>query len=284
MMKTHSILTPLKRLRLTVLVDNVSLRRDLRGEHGFSALIETERGRLLFDVGKSSRAVLKNAAALGVELSRVDAVALSHGHYDHTGGLAAVLEEAPGARLYLHPHTAARRWGHWRGFKKSIGMSRKNIAAAEGRSPVLVSEAVALPMGVALSGSVPGPEAPGERNFTVEIAGKRLPDRFVDEMFVLADSASGVVLVTGCCHRGLINTLQHAQEVSGGRPVRTVLGGLHLGRLSKVELDAVIAALQSAGTKEVIAGHCTGKRAVDYLKRHGSFAVRTFHVGFVRDW
>lgn len=271
-------------LKLTVLVDNVSTRNDLRGEHGFSALLETDRGTLLFDVGSSADTVVLNAATLGVDLSSVDAIALSHGHYDHTGGLAEALEAAPRAALYVHPETAAKRWGSWLGLKKSIGMTRRAVRAAEGRKPTLVTTPTGLSMGLTLSGTIPGPASPGEKRFTAEIAGVRGPDRFVDEMFVLAETPTGVVLVTGCCHRGLANTLNHARSITGGRPVTTVMGGLHMGKLTHVELDAAIAALQSAGTAEVVAGHCTGKKAVAYLTEHASVNVESFHVGFTRMW
>ncbi|HUW58758.1 MAG TPA: MBL fold metallo-hydrolase [Planctomycetota bacterium] len=283
-MATDNVAQPKETLKILVLVDNVSTRKDLRSEHGFSALLETDRGRLLFDVGSSGDAVLANAAVLGVDLTEVDAIALSHGHYDHTGGLAKVLEEAPRATLYVHPETAAKRWGSRLGFRKSIGVSQRVLRAAERRKPVLVTAPTALPMGVTLSGTIPGPASPGEKGFTAEIAGVRGVDRFVDEMFVLAETPAGVVLVTGCCHRGLVNTLNHARTMTAGRDVVTVVGGLHMGKLTHTELDAAIAALQSAGTAQLIAGHCTGKDAVAYLAEHASFNVESFHVGFTRTW
>jgi len=275
---------PVDRLKVTLLVDNETPGEGLVGEHGFSAILETDRGTVLFDAGASSDAAVRNAAALGVDLAPVGAIALSHGHYDHTGGLAAVLEAAPEAVLYVHPQIAAKRWGHRLGFKKSIGMSGDNLKAAEARGMKRVTEPLLLPQGVMLSGSIPGPPSPTEKNFTVEIDGERAPDRFVDEMFVLAETRAGVFLLTGCCHRGLANTLNHAQRLAGGKPITTVVGGLHLARLSKAELDASVAALQSAGSTEVIAGHCTGKRAIAYLAQYASLHVDTFHVGFTREW
>jgi 7,8-dihydropterin-6-yl-methyl-4-(beta-D-ribofuranosyl)aminobenzene 5'-phosphate synthase len=92
------------------------------------------------------------------------------------------------------------------------------------------------------------------------------------------------VVFTGCCHRGLPNTLNCARELIGDQPLLAVLGGLHGARLSDAEMDAAIAALESAGASEVVAGHCTGDNAVAYLAKHASFPVKTFHVGTVREW
>jgi len=279
---SENISSRVGRLSITVLVDNVSHREDLRSEAAFSAWLETERGVLLFDVAETAEAVIDNARALNIDLAAANAIAISHGHHDHTGGLAGVLAAAPNATLYVHPATSAPKWHGRR--RRNIGMSEENVASLAGREVIHVEKPMTTPQGLILSGSIPGPESPAERGFDAEVDGERGPDRFVDEMFVLADTATGVVLITGCCHRGLVNTLNHAKTISGGKPIATVLGGLHMARLTDAEMDATIAALQSAGTETLIAGHCTGDNAVAYLVEHASFRVETFHAGFTRTW
>jgi 7,8-dihydropterin-6-yl-methyl-4-(beta-D-ribofuranosyl)aminobenzene 5'-phosphate synthase len=271
-------------LSLKVLVNNTGEHDELQTEPGFSALLETEGGRLLFDTGASAETVLANAKVLGVDLANVKAVALSHGHWDHTGGLAGVLEAAPGASVYMHPQTVVARWSSRLKIKRQVGMSDANRAALEGREVIHVEKPMTTPQGLILSGTIPGPASPAQRGFEVDLDGERVPDPFVDELFVLARTASGVVLVSGCCHRGLVNTLKHAQTMIGEEAVRTVIGGLHMARLSETEMDAAITALKSAGTESLIAGHCTGEKAIEYLAKHASFRVETFHVGFSRLW
>ena len=270
------------RLEVTVLVDDVSSRDDLRAEHGFAALLATDRGTMLFDVGATAETLLANARTLDVDLSRVTAVALSHGHYDHTGGLAGVLAAIPEATVYMHPRTTVRRWSGRR--RRNIGMSAESIDATAGCRVVRVEGPLMTPEGLLLSGPVPGPASPAEKGFRAEVDGKRTDDDFVDEMFLLARTSRDAVLVSGCCHRGLVNTLDHARSLTGGDPVGTVIGGLHLRKLEGADLDAVIVALHAAGTGHVIAGHCTGDDAVAYLSKHTSLNVETFQTGFTRTW
>jgi len=282
--KTEVPPCPILSLRLTVLVENTSLRPGLIGQHGFAALLETERGTILFDTGATGEALAANARALGVDLSRVGAIVLSHGHYDHTGGLSVALAAAPGARLYLHEQTLVKRWGSRLGFKKSIGIPDKDAACRARPQWETLESPRAIPEGVVLSGPIPGPPSPAERGFLVASGGRTEADRFTDEIFLLARTAAAWVLVTGCCHRGLPNTLAHAQGLSGGEPIRAVVGGFHLKRLSRADLDAAVKALDAAGTREILAGHCTGEKAADYLAAHARARVERLHVGFQRQW
>jgi len=269
---------------VTVLVENTSRRADTLAEHGFAVYMETERGVILFDTGATAEALAANARALGMDLGRVSAIVLSHGHYDHTGGLASAVARAPEARVYFHWRATAKRWARRFGFRKSIGMpdeGRRTLDRAH-RQPV--AGPVVLPEGVLVSGPIAGPPAASQRGFLATSDAGPRPDDFADELFLLARTPSGWILVTGCCHRGLANTLAYARRLSGGEPIHTVLGGFHLKRLPHRHLDAAISALEDAATREVFAGHCTGEKAIAYLSAHSAARVERLHVGFAQRW
>ncbi len=272
-------------LRLTVLVENTSQRDDLVGEHGFAALLETDRGVVLFDTGASNEALASNARALDVDLGRVEAIVLSHGHYDHTGGVAAAGAAAPQATVYAHDELAAPRWARRFGVSKAIGVPKSSAAMLARRGPIqAVDSPVVLPQGVCLSGTVYGQPSAAQRGFFAERRGRPVPDPFDDELFVLARPPAGWALVSGCCHRGVRNTLRHARGLTGGEPIRTVIGGLHLRRTPKRGLDALLPVLDDAGVEELLIGHCTGERAIRHFERHASARVERLAVGFCHSW
>ena len=267
-------------LRVTVLVENTSRRPDTIAEHGFAAYLETDRGTVLFDTGATAETLTANARALGADLGRVSAIVLSHGHYDHTGGLASALAQAPEARVYFHWQATATRWAKRFGFRKSIGMPDESRRALDQAHRQPVAGPVVLPEGVLVSGPIAGPPAAAQRGFQVTSDSGPRADDFADELFLLARTPSGWILVTGCCHRGLPNTLATARRLSGGEPIHTVLGGFHLKRLPHRRLDVAISALEESGTREILAGHCTGEKAIRYLASHSKAKVSTLHIGF----
>jgi 7,8-dihydropterin-6-yl-methyl-4-(beta-D-ribofuranosyl)aminobenzene 5'-phosphate synthase len=283
-MSAEALACPVQALRLTVLVENTAAGRGLVPEHGFAALLETERGRVLFDTGASGRALAGNAAALGVALAGLDAIVLSHGHYDHTGGLAAALAAAPKARVHFHWRCTADRWARRFGFRKAIGMPQESRRALDRAQRQPVAGPTVLEEGVLLSGPVPGPPSPAQRGFLMDSDGGPAPDAFEDEVFLLARTPEGWVLVTGCCHRGPGNTLAWARHLAGEEPIAAVVGGLHLKRLGRAAWDEAASALREAGVREVLAGHCTGEAALAHLAARLGQGVRPLRVGLAWAW
>ncbi|HUX01173.1 MAG: MBL fold metallo-hydrolase [Phycisphaerae bacterium] len=271
-------------LRVTVLVENTSRRPDTVGEHGFAAYVETERGVVLFDTGATGEALATNARALGVDLARVTAIVLSHGHYDHTGGLGTALAAAPKAKVYFHWRCTAERWAQRFGFRKAIGMPPQSRLALDAARREPVAGPLLVPEGLLLSGPVPGPTSPAQAGFlTATDAGPRADD-FADETFLLARAPSGWVVLTGCCHRGLANTLAYARVLAGGEPLGAAIGGFHLKRLSRRDLDDAVEAIRKAGLREVLAGHCTGAKAIRHLAARCGARVEMLEVGLERAW
>jgi len=270
---------PVQSLHLTVLVENTCPGGGLVAEHGLALLLETERGTVLFDTGATPAVLAANAAALGIDLARVSAIVLSHGHYDHTGGLPAVLARAPSARVYYHWRCTVPRWGQRWWVRKSIGMPTESRRALESATREPVAGPTLLPEGILLSGPIPGPPAAAQDGFLADADGGSRPDDFTDEVFLLARTPSGWLLATGCCHRGMENTLAHARQLTGGEPVAMVVGGLHLKGAARGDLEAAALALDAAGSREVWAGHCTGDKAITHLAKHWQGRVETIGAG-----
>jgi len=248
-------------MELTVLMDDLCPRGGFKGEHGLCYLIEAAGLRLLFDLGQTG-ACLTNAASLGVDLTGIDAVILSHGHYDHTGGLKALYEAlAPASPpLYAGQGYAARRFACAEGIFRSIGLPDGYLPPATPRA-VELSSTYELGPGVYLmpraerrDGSSPAP-----RFRLTDYEDGRL-DQFDDELSLVIDQSEGLVVMTGCAHRGIANIAEAALRAFPGRPLAALVGGFHLGDESEAELERVSGAIAALTPARVLCGHCTGVR------------------------
>ena len=266
--------------KLTIVVENTALDGRLAAEHGLSVHISTGEGDYLLDAAATPEAVAANADALDLDLSALAGVVISHGHPDHTGGLAAALAARPGIEVFAHRRAFDRRWSD------RPGKPRRQIGWDTGRADITAAGAVfkavdppaRLPGGLVLASPAAGPQ-PALDHFAAETPDGPAEDTFPDELFVMAPGQAGWVVVTGCCHRGLPHTLSAASRLSEGRPIRAVLGGLHLGQAPRAELEAAVAAIRAAGVSEVHPCHCTGALGTDWLREHLGDAVRPIGGG-----
>jgi 7,8-dihydropterin-6-yl-methyl-4-(beta-D-ribofuranosyl)aminobenzene 5'-phosphate synthase len=256
-------------IAIRILVDNSAVG-GLRREHGFSAWIETSGHRLLFDTGQSET-LIHNAAALGCDLSRTEALVLSHGHYDHTGGLAHALSRCPSAKVYCHARVVQTRYSiRESAAPKEISMPPESKAAILN----LPAERIAwcshperMYPAVGLSGPIPAlhPLEKAGAPFFLDIEGIQV-DRFEDEIALWIQSDRGLVVMTGCGHSGLISTIDHVRRISDQQKVCAVIGGFHLRDASLERLEATVRALREWDIETVIPCHCTGENAIAFLK------------------
>lgn len=270
---------------LTVLVDNRAGFGCL-AEHGFALWIEHGDRRILLDTGQGE--VLEpNARTLGIDLGRTDALVLSHGHYDHTGGLPLVLSAAPRASLSCHPGVTEPRYSIRDGEARDIRMPQASMRALNALSPDRLrwsGEPVRLCEGLGLSGTIPRrtdfEDAGGP--FFFDPHGHR-PDPVADDQSLWIRTDKGLVICTGCCHAGLINTLTHLQDVTGEERIRAVIGGLHLGAASAERLEKTARALRDMGVGLLVPCHCTGEAATAWLVDHLDCEVHTGYAGLRLD-
>lgn len=255
-------------IRLTILVENSVHTRVLRAEHGLAILIESRGRRVLFDTGQTDL-LLSNAAALGLSLENLDAIVLSHGHDDHTGGLAAVCGQSPRARVFLHPAAKAAKYsGSASGPPRPIGLpfAGQQALVAAGENVVLTPAREEVIEGVYVTGEIPRRtefEDVGGR-FFLDPGGQQ-PDPLWDDQALYFQTAAGLVVVLGCAHAGVVNTLQQIEAQTSTQRIHAIIGGLHLLNAGPARLKATVETLRRREVALLMPGHCTGAAATARL-------------------
>jgi 7,8-dihydropterin-6-yl-methyl-4-(beta-D-ribofuranosyl)aminobenzene 5'-phosphate synthase len=255
---------------VTVLVDNVMGAPGLTAEHGLAVHVQAGDHAVLFDTGQSGTALMDNARALGIDLTRVEAVVISHGHHDHTGGLPALLDVNQEARLYLHPDAVGAHHGQrGDGSRPYVGMPTAGIEAVRSASDRVVwTEApTEIVEGVHATGPVPRitPFESASKGFSADPEGQAV-DPFRDDQAIWLDTESGPVVILGCAHSGVINTLEHIAGQCGTSHIHALMGGMHLGGASETRLKLTTAAIQQYGLGLLAPGHCTGSAGVERMR------------------
>ena len=270
--------------RLTVLCENtVGALSGTLGEHGFSALIEPADGApLLFDTGQGGT-LLHNAARMRKDLSQVQQVVLSHGHFDHAGGLLPLLQEYGSKEVFAHPGIfTPRHRVKDTGECYPIGLpqSRENLEQAGARFNLSAAYRE-VASGIFLTGEVPRvtPYETGDQGLYCDCTGQEL-DTTPDDQSLILETEQGLVILLGCCHAGLVNTLEHIAYITGRRDIHAVIGGTHLGFCSQEQLERTIAALKGLGIKKLVAAHCTGFGASARLSRELPREFQVATVGY----
>jgi 7,8-dihydropterin-6-yl-methyl-4-(beta-D-ribofuranosyl)aminobenzene 5'-phosphate synthase len=272
------------KFRITVLCENsVGPISGTLGEHGFSALVEPSQGEpLLFDTGQGLT-LLHNARRINKDLAKVRNVVISHGHYDHTGGLLPLLTECGPKQVHAHPGIFTPRFrlkDTGECYPIGIPHGRDQIEAAGG-TIVLSKEYREIAPGISLTGEVPRVTAfeIGDQGLYRDCTGQDL-DVTPDDQSLILETERGLVVLLGCCHAGLINTLEHIDYLSGRRDIYAVIGGTHLGFCGQKQLEMTISALKSWGVKKVAASHCTGFAASARLSREMPKEFQMALVGY----
>ncbi len=252
-------------VKMTVVAENkVPLGKGLIGEHGFGVFLETEHGKLLWDTGQGF-CIPHNLKMLGVDLSGLKAIAISHGHYDHTGGLASALELSGGCSIYCHPACFENKRVEREFFGKKIelfiGMpgSREELEKA-GADFRTVEDTIEIVPGVHFFTGIPMENdfEKIESGFFVQDGAARRSDPIIDDACLAVETDKGVSVILGCAHRGMINTLQHVKKRLGNSGFVSVWGGTHMTDRTEDEVMRTIEALQELSVARIATAHCTG--------------------------
>jgi 7,8-dihydropterin-6-yl-methyl-4-(beta-D-ribofuranosyl)aminobenzene 5'-phosphate synthase len=241
------------------------------GEHGLSILIERGQDRLLLDTGQGL-GLLSNASRLGKDLSKVKHVALSHGHYDHTGGLAAFLDESPQATVFAHPDVFVERFAQIdtpNGPKRmSIGIpfSRESLEQKGAKFDLSPAFREIAP-GIVASGEIPRPKdwKSWDKRLVVREGDTFRPDPFLDDLSLILETRQGPVLILGCAHAGLHAIVDHVRNQTGLDRFHAILGGTHLGAGKQEDWEQALDLLEACRVGKIATSHCTGFHAASFL-------------------
>jgi 7,8-dihydropterin-6-yl-methyl-4-(beta-D-ribofuranosyl)aminobenzene 5'-phosphate synthase len=264
--------------KITTLCENTIAQaaKSLIGEHGLSFYIETEKNKILFDTGQNL-ALSNNAAVLGIDLSQIDTVVLSHGHYDHSGGLESLLACNPKFTLVAHPDVFAEKLKRTDNSYRFIGVPHSiDVHKHNSIKVKLETTAVQITPGIMTTGEIPleNDFEGKDSGFYIQKRRKIIPDTLADDQAIVLDTKKGSVVLLGCSHRGVINTLNHVVKLTGRETIHAILGGLHLGNASDLKLKKIVDHLVGFDLKKIGVGHCTGPRA--FVALSNEFPNRVF--------
>lgn len=254
---------------IKTLVENTAIAKDLRSEHGLSLYIETKDHKLLFDVGASGL-FLENAKKLNVNIADVDFLIISHGHYDHGGGLRTFLQENSKAEVFLH-RLAFEKYSALRSNDKLefIGLEE---GLKQNRQIVLTADRFFISKGIQLFSTIiqKEPRSISSSGLLMEQNGKTVKDTFAHEQNLIIEKDGKTLLVTGCAHNGIVNILEHFHDLKGRMP-DCVIGRFHLssrspgGNENFETIDQIGKYLMDTKAKYYTC-HCTGIEPYNRLK------------------
>jgi 7,8-dihydropterin-6-yl-methyl-4-(beta-D-ribofuranosyl)aminobenzene 5'-phosphate synthase len=257
-------------IRITIAAENTVAQQGLIAEHGLACFIETAEVNILFDTGQGL-VLQRNARQLGIDLARLDLIALSHRHYDHTGGLPDVLRAAPNASLVIHPASFENNFRAAQdGAVKDVGMPAVARRAIDQHARVIRSDGpYTLAPGIHLTGLIPchSPFEPEPENFFSNIE-LTVPDPMPDDRALWIQTSEGLIILVGCSHRGVINTLNAITREAGTRRIHMLLGGMHLANADNTRIHQTVDSLRNEfEIEQLYPGHCTGMPAMHVLHR-----------------
>lgn len=260
-------------IKVSILTENTVYKRGFLGEHGLSMMIDTERKKYLFDTGQS-RVFLHNASKLHLPLEKLDGIILSHGHYDHCGGMEYVESLGAVIPVYVQQGAFDRKYTEnpKTGELRYIGV--EDAADWQRREQIhkLSEKCTRISDGVYLLSNIPYTTdfEPAAKGFWREVVKEQGPelaaDAMTDEQLLVIEDSQGLCVFAGCAHPGIINCLQYVKSVFSNKHIHSLFAGMHLKGCGKQRIQRTIQALQNMEIDMVVPLHCTGIRAIGLIK------------------
>ncbi|MDI6885526.1 MAG: MBL fold metallo-hydrolase [archaeon] len=251
-------------MRITTLSENTAGKRPkgLLAEYGLSILVETDEQKILFDTGQNI-SVVHNAPLLGIDLRDLDVIVLSHGHYDHTGGLKQVLEETGEIEVIAHPDIFKRRYAKHENSKTPIGIPYAKTELEDAGAKFRFSEEPTTIGDITITGKVERRTDFEKIDATlyVEEGDELKEDELLDDQALVIKTDRGLFVILGCAHRGMINTIEQAKRITGEDKIYGVIGGTHLVAADKLQMEETVKALKAYKIQRIGVSHCTGPQA-----------------------
>lgn len=265
-----------KKLELIILAENTVEKRKLLAEHGLSVYFKYNGQQYLFDTGQGE-VLVSNAIKLGIDLSEINTVFLSHGHDDHTGGLNKLLKIKPEIRVFAHSDIFQPKYKKVADSLEFIGTDLdqsdiSNFTAAENK--------IAAAAGIYNTGEIPAPKASYINDrYVVENEEGETTDPFDDDTSLYIETESGIVILLGCSHKGVKNIIEEIKASVGDKKIAAVLGGMHLKRSSREEIKELIEYFRELELDLLAPMHCTGRLAAVMFKEALGDTVQLASVG-----
>jgi len=243
-------------VKIVTLVENTSINENLKFEHGLSLYIETEKHRILFDVGQTEL-FAENAKKLGVDLEGVDIAIVSHGHYDHGGGLKKFLEINSKAPIYISKYAFEP---HYNGTEKYIGLDR---VLMKSERIVYTDKTTRIADGLTLYSCNDKKKTYelGSFGLSKKIGADFLPDDFLHEQYLCVEENGKKVLISGCSHKGILNIVEWFEP-------DVLVGGFHFSKLPLDDTLVNYAKTLNQYDTDYYTCHCTGEEQYCFMKKH----------------
>ncbi len=254
-------------MKITVLTDDKAKKRGFVAEHGLSLFIEYKDYNILFDTGQSD-VYIRNAKALQIDLNKTDYIVLSHGHYDHCGGISSLPNLKKNPKIYLQKSATEQKYAINPDEKtyREIGISW----SADDYYINFIDGNMKICEDIDLLGRIPSTVGFEEipKGFYIKNGNEMSADMLTDEQMLVFDTNKGLIVFLGCSHPGIISCLHYALKQFPGKKIDTVVAGMHLDNINPLRLQLTVQYLINLGIRKVCPLHCTGIEAISEMKKY----------------